>query len=246
MKANQADDEEALRKAIVEYEAVIQVHPSNFEALESLGHLHLLLGDGYCTDRSEKRFHFRMSLRCNELAMYTNEGFRSLIDHGEPVWRATEALSDREMKPMFFWVTAVFYYYKECLGGSGQMLNFRWIRRARTVLEGLSKRDPDWGGGALHFTWALYYLAIPESVGGDRERSRELLALAVERGPSRLLNRWGRAKYFHVKMQNRDEFRADLEWVLAKDVHRMEGDYAWNAYFQKDAREMLENIDRFF
>lgn len=228
------------------YESALQAEPDNFEALSALGHLYLLRGDGYCEKGDEKKTCFKKALYYNERAMYTNPEFKELIDNGAEVWEAVGVLSDREMEPMLFWSTSVFYYYKECLGPVGQMINFRWIKRARSVMERMSEVNPDFGGGAIHFTWALYYLSIPESVGGDREKSEALFAKAIEAGDDWLLNRWGRAKYFHVKMQNREQFKRDLEWVLAQNINEMKGHRAWKTYFVDDARDMLARIDDYF
>ena len=60
------------------------------------------------------------------------------------------------------------------------------------------------------------------------------------------LGRWGRAKYFHVKVGNRDGFVEDLEWVVAQDPRQATSPYRWNVYFQSDARLMLERVDRIF
>ncbi len=239
---NAADLEEIINL----YESALQVEPDNFEALSALGHLYLLRGDGYCKEGDDKKNCFKKALYYNERAMYTNPDFKELIDNGAEVWEAVEVLSEREMEPMLFWATAVFYYYKESLGPLGQMINFRWIKRARRVMERMSEVNPDFGGGAVHFTWALYYLAIPESVGGDREKSEVLFAKAIEVGDDWLLNRWGRAKYFHVKMQNREQFKKDLEWVIAQNVSEMQGHRAWKTYFVDDARNMLDHIDEYF
>ena len=147
---------------------------------------------------------------------------------------------------MFFWVNAVFYSYKEGQGFIGQMINFRWMKRAKQVMEHMTSIDPDWGGGALHFTWGVYFLSIPESIGGDRKKSAQYFRKAIEIGPKNLLNRWGRAKYYHIKMNNPQGFREDLEWVLSRDIQQSAGHPAWNTFFVKDARRLLDTMDRYF
>jgi len=49
-----------------------------------------------------------------------------------------------------------------------------------------------------------------------------------------------------VRTGDRAGFRRDLEWVLAQDPQRAESPFRWNVYFQRDAREMLARIDRWF
>ena len=181
-----------------------------------------------------------------EGAMFTNPSFRQCIQLGEPTWDACRVLGVREMDAMLFWVNAVFYSYKDGQLPMGQVLNFRWVQRARQVMDHMTSIDPDWGGGVLHFTWGVYYLSIPESIGGDRKKSAEFFSKAIEVGPDRLLNRWGRAKYFYVKMKNPRGFREDLEWVLSRDVGQSPGNAAWNAFFVRDAKQMLDTMDSYF
>jgi hypothetical protein len=241
-----ADNKEKLMDIITLYKTVLQTDPQNYKALYELGHLSLLVGDGYSTKTGEKKNFFKKALYYNEHAMYTNPLFKEQIDNGIDVWEAAQVLTEKDMDLMLFWTTAVFYYYKECLGAFGQMINYKWIRRAKSMMEHLYAINPDHAGGAPYFTKALYYLSIPRSVGGNKKIAEELFAKAIEVGPDWLLNRWGRAKYFHVKMQNRDAFKQDLEWILKQDIDTMKGHPAWKIYFMNDAKYMLAHIDDYF
>jgi hypothetical protein len=241
-----ADSRISINTAVAAYQAVLDADPGNYQAFVNLAQLHLLLGDGYATSITEKKAFFQKAMVYAEGAMFTNPSFRQCIQQGEPTWEACRVLGAREMEAMLFWVNAVFYSYKEGQSVFGQVINFRWVQRARHVMDHMTSIDPDWGGGVLHFTWGVYYLSIPESIGGDRKKSFEFFDKAIEVGPDRLLNRWGRAKYYHVKMHNPRGFREDLEWVLAQDVGRSPGNAAWNAYFMRDARQLLDTMDHYF
>jgi tetratricopeptide (TPR) repeat protein len=241
-----ADSRNSIAAAVAAYQAYLETDPANYQVCVTLAQLHLLLGDAYASSKSEKRDYFQKAMVYAERAMFTNPSFRQGIQHGEPTWEACRVLGVQEMEAMMFWVNGVFYTYKEGQGYFGQVINFRWVQRARQVMEHMTSVDPDWGGGALHFTWGVYYLSIPESIGGDRKKSAEFFSKAIEVGPHQLLNRWGRAKYFHVKMKNPQGFREDLEWVLSQDVVRSPGHAAWNTFFMRDARQMLDTMDRYF
>jgi hypothetical protein len=243
---HRADSRSTVTATVAAYQSVLDADPGNFQALVSLAQLNLLLGDGYTTGIAEKKTYFHNALIYAEGAMFTNPSFRKKVLMGEPTWEACRVLSVREIEAMLFWVNAVFYSYKEGQLYIGQVINYRWIQRARKVMEHMTSIDPDWGGGALHFTWGVYFLSIPESIGGDRKKSAAFFAKAIEIGPERLLNRWGQAKYFHVKMKDPTGFRKDLEWVLSRDVERSPGNYSWNAFFAKDARRLLAEMDRHF
>lgn len=243
---HQADSQSSIAATVAAYQAVLAADPGNFQAHVSLAHLNILLGDGYATNIADKKEYFKKALLYAEGAMFTNPSFREKIQLGEPTWEACRVLGVREMEAMLFWVNAVFYSYKEGQWYIGQVVNYRWIQRARYVMEHMTSIDPDWGGGSLHFTWGVYFLSIPESIGGDRNKSAYYFEKAIEIGPDRLLNRWGRAKYYHVKMRNPGGFRKDLEWVLSQDVAQSPGNFAWNVFFARDARQMLDAMDRYF
>jgi hypothetical protein len=68
----------------------------------------------------------------------------------------------------------------------------------------------------------------------------------MEIAPDWIINRWGRARYYHIKTGNREAFEEDMRWVLEQDPHTGGSIYPWNVYFQNDAREKLDNIDHYF
>lgn len=243
---DRADDRHALERAIQAQEELHRAKPTDRQVLALLANQYILFGAAYAVDSSEREQAYRTAMQLAARALYQNPEFRRQIDAGKDLWEAAETLQPEDLDAMGFWVTALFYWYKDCQGGLGQLINFRWIRRARLVMERMTQLDPEWGHGLLHFTWGIYYLAIPEAVGGDRSLSEDYFRRASASGPTWLQHRWGRGRYFHVKMGNKALCRQDLEWVLAQDVHQAGGPYAWRAYIQRDARELLADLDRHF
>jgi hypothetical protein len=234
-----------LLAAIAAYESVLAVDASDFTALTNLGHLYILLGAAYTTDRSEKISHYRTARRYNEWAMYTDAAFRTRMDGGEKPWEACEVLNRREVPAMFYWVTAVMYHFKEGMTLPEKVANRKWVDWCGIFLHRIEAIDPDWGGGGVQFSLALYYGILPKALGGDRRRSDVYLTRSVLIGPHWLMNRWGRAKYFHVRDKNRSGFEEDLQWVIAQDIHQAGGAYPWKVYFQRDARQMLAAPERY-
>jgi 23S rRNA U2552 (ribose-2'-O)-methylase RlmE/FtsJ len=47
-------------------------------------------------------------------------------------------------------------------------------------------------------------------------------------------------------MKNRNAFIEDLQWVIAQDIRKAEGHFAWKSFYKRDAERMLENVDRYF
>lgn len=241
-----ADTRARLQSAIAAYEALAAGDPLCYRAHVGVAQLSLLQGDAYEESVAGKRRCFMKAMRHSESAMFCNEKFREKIHAGAATWEACSVLGTNEMDAMFFWVNAVFYVFKEGQSVAGQVFNFRWIGRARQVMEHMTALDPDWGRGALHLTWGLYFLSVPESMGGDRKKSADFLGKAVAAGPEDLVHRWARAKYYSIKMRDRQRFSEDLEWVLSRDPSRSPGSPAWNSFFARDARRLLDNAGRYF
>ncbi len=236
--AAMAANREGLNAAIAGYGDVVALNPQHVEAHVHLAHLHLLIGDGYTRSQSAKRAHFGKAMHHAEAAMFANPDFRKRIRAGEPTWVACTALGVSDIDAMFFWVNAVFYQFKETLRGPSQPANVRWIRRARQVMDHMATLAPE-HDFRIDFLFGAYYLSIPTAIGGDRARSEDYFNAAVENAPNHLLPRWGRAKYYHVKMNNSEAFREDLTWVITQTADAMQDHPAWRRFFMDDARRML-------
>lgn len=241
-----ADDGERLRQAIREYEAALPSASDPGAVLARLSEAHILHGAAYADGKRAKAHAYTTGIRYAERAMALNPAFLSRVEAGDSLGEASAELTRAEIRPMLFWVTGVSYYYKECLGGLGHLLQFRWMLRTRQVMERMMALDPTYEHGAVPFSLAIYFIGLPPSAGRDLARSAELFAAAIADAPTSLLAPWGRAKYLHVKTGDRAAFRQDLEWVLAQDPARAESPLRWNVYFQRDARDLLDRMGSLF
>ena len=244
--ATAADSRESLQAAMAAYARVLEQHPDHVRALTELANQTILLGTAYTEGRKEKKDRFLTAMRLCERAMYNNSTFRALADQGAPPWEAARVLDDEQLPSMMFWSTAVLYYFKEVLTFPEQVFSLSWVAHTGPFLDRMEVLDPAWGGGAIQFTQSLYYGILPGILGGDDERSAACLEQAVDFGAPWMLSRWGRAKYFRVRDQDRSGFEDDLRWVLQQDVAAPGEAYCWRAYFHQDAREALKNVDDFF
>jgi len=244
--ALKAVDRETLLYSITAFELVISKDVHNYKALTALGNLYLLLGDGYEQSTELKAGYFEKAMLYCEQAMHQNTEFNNRIDAGEKAWQASSVLSIHEIDAMVFWVTAVFYYYKECLGPIGQMINYPWIRRAKIMLAAAESLNAEWGGGIIYLSWGLYYLSVPEAVGGNRALSAEYFDKAIKTGPDWMVNRWARAKYFNVKMGNQAQFQEDLQWIIDQDFNLARDHMAWRHFFISDAKRLLDAKNTIF
>jgi hypothetical protein len=241
-----ADTAEKLREVIAAYDDILKHDPSNTLALTQLAEAHILYGAAYARDRSEKAAAYRSGIRLAERAMTANPEFRARVAAGASVGEAGETLGESDVRPMLFWVTGVSYYFKETLSGLARLTHARWMLQTREVMERLMAIAPEYEGGTVPFSLAIYHIGSPPGAGRDLKKASRLLEQSIAVSPGSLLPRWGRAKYLHVRNGDREAFRRDLEWVLAQDPRSPGSNYRWNVYFQRDAKAMLDDIERNF
>lgn len=241
-----ADSREGLQAAMDAYGRLLEQDPDHVQALTELAHQTILMGTAYSDSRQAKRDHYRAAMRLSERAMYANPAFKALADQGATPWEASQALGEKDIPAMMFWTTAVLYLFKEVMNLPQKVINVAWIEHTGPFLEQMEAIDPTWGGGAIQFTQSLYFGILPAAKGGDAELSQSYLAQAVAYGSPWMLSHWGRAKYFHVRDQDRQGFEEDLRWVLQQDVAAPGEAYSWRAYFRHDAQNLLDNADRYF
>lgn len=244
--ALRADSREDLEQAIGLYRQALAEDPEDGVTLARLSEYTTLLAAGYTDSRGDKAQLYIAAVQYAERALFTNPDFRDRVEAGMGRDEAVEVLGENDMYAMHFWVTALSYYFKECLNPIRYPFNMRWMNRTTTFLTRMQEIDAEFENGASYFAWGIYYMALPRAAGGDRDQARANLEKAVEIAPHSLLARWGRAKYFHVKLKDRDGFVEDLEWVLAQDPEQATSPYPWNVYFQRDARAMLDNVEGYF
>jgi hypothetical protein len=241
-----ADDQDSLQAAMAANRRVLDRDPHQVRALTDLANQTILMGTAYGDDRRSKHACFLSAMRLCERAMYTHPEFKALADEGAAPWEACHVLDADYVPAMMFWSTAVLYRFKEVFSFPEKVSNLSWVAHTGPFLTRMETLAPTWGGGAIQFTWSLYYGILPGAMGGDAALSRQHLDAAVAFGAPWMLSRWGRATYFHVRDGNRRGFEEDLRWVLAQDAAVPGEAYCWRAYFQRDARQALADVDRYF
>lgn len=241
-----ADTAEKLREVIAGYDDILIHEPSNTRALTQLAEANILYGAAYARDGSEKAAAYLNGIRLAERAMTANPEFRARVAAGASVGEAAATLGAGDIRPMLFWATGVSYYFKESLSGFSRLTHARWMLQTREVMERMMAVAPDYEAGVVPFSLAIYRIGSPPGAGRDLTKAAQLIDQAIAVSPGSLLPRWGRAKYLHVRNGDRDAYRRDLEWVLAQDPRAAGSNYRWNVYFQRDAKTMLDDIDRYF
>jgi hypothetical protein len=245
-RAQAIDDQKSLEQSIALHWNYMSRQTPSRELLNSLSNQIILLADAYTPDRRTKRKLFLEAVALSEHAMKMNPDFLRKVEAGARTWEAVDSLHEEDMEAMLFWVTGLLYIFKDGMIPGEQIFNSAWISRAVAVLERMEAIDRTWRGGAVLFSRSIVYAAVPGALGGNKQKAREILDEAVNLEGDWMLPRWGRARYFHTATKDREAFIQDLEYVLATEVELPGEAPYWRRFFQADARNMLDQQQKWF
>ena len=129
-----ADSKEKVADLIRTYEQVLEIEPANYEALWSLGRYYMLMGVAYADNVEIKKEYYIKSIRYSDCGMYTNSGFKNLVDGGATVWDASSALTRREIEAMHYWYSSRGLYFSECMNSFERILNIGMVGKIKKMI----------------------------------------------------------------------------------------------------------------
>lgn len=241
-----ADTGEKVEKLIKLYEAVLVIKPANRTALESLARNCFLMAYGYGRDEDEKAHYYIKSIQYSEQVLYLNRNFKAKVDNGTNPWEALDVLTRDDMYALISWYLSAGSYWKECFNVVERVLNVIWVERFKKVITRMMEIDPTYLHGMPYYIWASFYSNAPSFAGGDLQKADVMFKKAIDVGPMMLNYRRTRASLLYTKTGNREAFVRDMEWVLSQDPHKAPLGYPLNVFIQREAKEGLAAVDRYF
>jgi len=116
----------------------------------------------------------------------------------------------------------------------------------RALMERVIELDPGWSDGAAHEAMIVLE-AVPESMGGSKERAREHFERALALSGGRRAGTYASlARSVSVPEQDAAEFRDLLDRALAVETDATPSIRLANLVAQKRARFLLEHVDDYF
>ena len=107
--------------------------------------------------------------------------------------------------------------------------------------------DPDYNNGAMDEFYIIFYAAIPENLGGDKEKAKFHFRLALEKSSGLSAGAYvSYARVISIPEQDYDGFRENLEKALSINVNEDTSNRLVNILAQRRARYMLDNAYNFF
>lgn len=121
------------------------------------------------------------------------------------------------------------------------------LPRAAAMMEQVLKMDPQFGNGAVHDFYTLYYGSMPDYMGGDFDKARYHFKKAIELSQGKLTSPYlSLATSVSIKEQNLEEFKSLLNKMLDIDPEIDKDNRLLNTLNIRKAKWYLEHIDDFF
>jgi len=110
--------------------------------------------------------------------------------------------------------------------------------------------DPDYGNGALHEYFLMYYASMPESMGGSLEKAEYHYKKALELSEGRKISPYiAYATTVCPKKQTKEgvaKFKEMLEEAISFDINKYPENRLENTISKEKAVWLLDNIDNYF
>lgn len=239
-------DEAELRKAIDAFERASKIDPTRDETWVSLARGWYFLGDGHL--RFDEAREDEMLAAFEKAAYFAEVGlrsaspeFRAKVCADEDFGKALEVV-DKAGVPAIYW-------YASALGKWAlaksiiEVLNQK--DKIAAMMETALERDPAYFYGGPDRYFGAYYTKVPFP-NGDLKRSLSHFNKSLEREPNYLATRVLMADLLATKMENRELFEEQLEYVLSKPADIIPELEPEHVIEQKKARALMDEIDVLF
>ncbi|HUX14579.1 MAG TPA: TRAP transporter TatT component family protein [Spirochaetia bacterium] len=121
------------------------------------------------------------------------------------------------------------------------------VKRAGAMMHKALELAPDYGNGAIHEFYILYYGALPPGMGGSEQKAREQFKEAVRVSQGKLASPYvSLATAVSIKTQNLKEFEELMKQALAINPDDVPATRLMNIISQEQARWYMDHLDQFF
>ena len=251
---------EALPFALKIYEILLEQDPENTELLLTTGQAFILYAYAYVLTPAEmlpdEAFEeaLRMKARAKKLFFRSRGYILKALNIRHPGfietmesenWEEAVAQTGGEDFPYLYWVGTA--WLGAFSADSFDMELLVTLPRAVALLDRVYEANPDYDNGGLHEIYISYYGALPEEMGGGREKARFHFQRAVElSGGAKAGPYVALATAAAVPEQDYAEFKDLLNKALEIDVDAEPQFRLQNILSQRKASWLLEHADDFF
>ena len=239
------DEEENIRAAITAWEQAVEMDGSDHETWVKISRGYYFLADGHLrwSDPDAMGENWQTGIRAAERALRAlSPEFAQRMSAGENVTEAVAVL-EADAVPALYWRASNLGKWARA-DGFATVLSYKdEIRAVMTRCLELN-RDYFFTGPDRYF--GAFFAIAPAYAGGDLDRSRQHFEYSIAQQPNYFGTRVLMAENLAVKLQDRDMYVEQLQYVLDGDPTALEGAEPENRVEQRKAREAMERVDELF
>jgi hypothetical protein len=247
-------DTAALEQAIASWEHALRVEVDGdrraalYPVLHQLSRAYYFLGDGHyrfleTPDRDARMLAaFEQGVEYGRLAAaVNNDAWNRELMRETPIPQAVSVLNESDIPAL--------YWYSTNLGKWAVMDGIATILAHKddiaAIMQRIADLDRGWGYGASDRYFGVFYTKIPMG-NPDLARSYEHFMAAISAEPNYLSARVLLAEEYAPKVQDRELFVTQLEYVLNADLDALPEYRPENEVEQEKARRLMARIDELF
>lgn len=238
--------EEKLLASIAAYKQLVNANPSYYEGLVRLSRGYYLLADGHYTDDSQfaKRADtYKEGIRWGERAMATNKSFYDIVSTPKGnTESALYTLNKREVSAIYWTAVNLGKWVRQ----NGILATFKYKLQLEQMIDRVAALDPTFYYGAVDRYWGAFYSLVPGYSADDIEKSRRHFIDSLKVENYYLGTHVLYAAAYAVKVENKELFKKELEFVLKASANQVPEVKSENILEKRKAQKLLEKIDQLF
>lgn len=251
---------DALPFAIKMYESLLVSNPTHQGLQLQTGSLYIMYANAFLqtpanmlADEEYKKQEFLLE-RAKNLYLRGRDILLNALERKYPGFRKNldQRKFDRAVKPTKLGDIELLYW-----AGAGWMGAFAidpfdmdlglTLPGAAALMERVLELDKNYGEGAIHDFYVLYYGSLPDYMGGDLNKARDHFKKAVEVSAGKATSPYlSLATTVCVKEQKVEDFKQLLKKVLEVDPDADPENRLLNVLNQRKARWLLEHVEDYF
>lgn len=239
----QRGDRAQLEAALAKYEAIRAAAPTDRDVALKLARGWYFLGDGHETDDKLKLEHWAKAIEFGRSCLQINTDYAALLKKGDE----TEATAARTLKSddvnCLYWTSSALGKWAKA---SGIGVTLKYLPTVKAWMTRVGELDATIYYNGPERYWGAYYAAIPSFAGQDLTKSKEYFDKALAAQPNFLGTHVLKAENWAVKSQNREEFKKELDWVLAQPANLIPEVQPEAEAEQRKAKALLAQVDDLF
>ena len=236
-------DKAKLQAALAKYEQAYAADGTNREVAGRLLRGWYFLGDGHETEKDAKLSAWSTSIEWGKKCLAINGEFTALLAKGDEDEASAARAFVKDDVPCLYWTSSALGKWAKL---TGLTTTLKHLPTVKAYMTRVGELDGGYYYNGPDRYWGAYYAVLPSFAGQDLAKSKEFFDKAIAAQPTFLGHHVLLAENWAAKTQNKAEFEAKLNWVIAQDPAVIPEVKAEMEAEQRKAKQLLADIGNYF